>query len=91
MPTTCNKNRLITDRFIFQLIGGLSDEKGRWQESVKTLQAVVDNIVGDILVSAGSIAYLGIFPVSVSQLKVDPVSSDVLRRGNTVLMSQLLG
>ncbi|KAK2152282.1 hypothetical protein LSH36_335g03002 [Paralvinella palmiformis] len=44
-----------------KLIGGLGDEKIRWQESVEKLQYIIDNIVGDILISAGFIAYLGFF------------------------------
>ena len=58
-------NQPVTGHCVQQLIGGLADEKGRWQESVKTLQYVIDNIVGDILVTSGCIAYLGIFPVSI--------------------------
>ena len=47
-----------------KLIGGLADEKLRWQESVENLERIVGNIVGDILISAGCIAYLGPFTVS---------------------------
>jgi dynein heavy chain len=47
-----------------KLIGGLADEKGRWQESVAKLESVIGNIIGDVLVSAGSVAYLGPFTVS---------------------------
>ena len=52
----------------FQLIGGLADEKGRWQESVEKLSKVVDNIIGDVLISAGTVAYLGPFTVSTNIL-----------------------
>ena len=48
----------------FQLIGGLADEKGRWQDSVNRLEKVLRSIVGDVLVSAGYVAYLGPFTVS---------------------------
>ena len=48
---------------LFQLISGLADEKGRWQISVEKLQQVVSNIVGDILISAAFVAYLGVFDV----------------------------
>ena len=47
-----------------KLIGGLADEKGRWQESVNQLESVIKSIVGDVLVSAGYVAYLGPFTVS---------------------------
>ncbi|XP_030840434.1 dynein heavy chain 1, axonemal isoform X1 [Strongylocentrotus purpuratus] len=44
-----------------KLIGGLADEKGRWQESVDFLEKVINQITGDVLISAGYIAYLGPF------------------------------
>jgi len=44
------------------LLEGLGGEKTRWAESIIDLQKAYDNIVGDMLVSAGIIAYLGIFP-----------------------------
>lgn len=46
-----------------QLIGGLSDEKVRWQETVENLENMLDNISGDVLVAAGFVAYLGPFTV----------------------------
>lgn len=49
---------------LLQLIGGLADEKDRWAESVLRLDAVVGNIVGDVLISAACVAYLGPFTVS---------------------------
>uniref|UniRef100_A0A8D1UYI8 Dynein axonemal heavy chain 1 n=1 Tax=Sus scrofa TaxID=9823 RepID=A0A8D1UYI8_PIG len=44
-----------------KLINGLSDERVRWQETVENLQHMLDNIVGDVLVAAGFVAYLGPF------------------------------
>ncbi|ELV10380.1 Dynein heavy chain 1, axonemal [Tupaia chinensis] len=44
-----------------QLINGLSDEKVRWQETVESLEHMLDNISGDVLVAAGFVAYLGPF------------------------------
>ena len=36
----------LIERFIkFQLIGGLADEKRRWQESVEKLTQIIDNII----------------------------------------------
>ena len=49
---------------IFQLIGGLVDEKGRWQESVTEFDGQIINVVGDVMISSGIIAYLGSFTVS---------------------------
>lgn len=47
-----------------QLIGGLADEKDRWIESVDKLEQIIDNIIGDVLISSANIAYLGPFTVS---------------------------
>ena len=44
-----------------RLIGGLADEKIRWEETIDILTKRIKNIVGDLLLSAGCIAYLGIF------------------------------
>jgi dynein heavy chain len=44
-----------------KLIGGLADEKVRWAESVSLFDAQLKNIVGDVLVAAGSVAYLAPF------------------------------
>ena len=49
---------------VMQLIGGLADEKVRWQETVEILSKILSNIIGDILICSGSIAYLGFFNVS---------------------------
>lgn len=46
-----------------QLINGLSDEKVRWQETVENLEHMLNNISGNVLVSAGFVAYLGPFTV----------------------------
>jgi len=40
------------------------DEKDRWIESVTILNKTLANIVGDILIAAGFLAYLGLFTVS---------------------------
>ncbi|XP_066265765.1 dynein axonemal heavy chain 1-like isoform X2 [Branchiostoma lanceolatum] len=44
-----------------KLIGGLADEKIRWAESVKYLDKMVDNAIGDVLAASGAVAYLGVF------------------------------
>ncbi|KAL7843672.1 hypothetical protein AOLI_G00251840 [Acnodon oligacanthus] len=44
-----------------KLIGGLADEKVRWSEAVQHLEYLVDNVAGDVLMSAGYVAYLGPF------------------------------
>ena len=44
-----------------KLIGGLGGEKDRWEKAADDLQAIYDNLLGDVLISAGVIAYLGPF------------------------------
>eukprot|EP00494_Astrolonche_serrata_P032340 UN32609 len=44
-----------------KLIGGLGGEKKRWSESVATYNEQLENVVGDVVVSSGAIAYLGAF------------------------------
>jgi dynein heavy chain len=43
------------------LMSGLGGERTRWTESCTHLAQSYNNLVGDALVSAGSIAYLGVF------------------------------
>ena len=44
-----------------KLIGGLGGEKVRWTESVVLMNNLYENVLGDIIVSAGTISYLGPF------------------------------
>ncbi|KAI9097032.1 dynein heavy chain and region D6 of dynein motor-domain-containing protein [Phlyctochytrium arcticum] len=44
-----------------KLLGGLGGEKQRWTEVVKALDLTLFNLTGDVLLSAGVIAYLGAF------------------------------
>jgi len=44
-----------------KLIGGLGGELVRWKETVALLNDQYDNIIGDVLVTAGTIGYLGAF------------------------------
>jgi hypothetical protein len=41
------------------------DEKGRWQESVTEFDGQIINVVGDVMISSGVIAYLGSVTVSI--------------------------
>lgn len=47
-----------------QLTTGLGDEKVRWQENVAMLDNALENVIGDVLVSSGFVAYLGPFTVN---------------------------
>jgi len=44
-----------------KLISGLGGEKSRWKASSENLAIVYTNLTGDVLISAGMIAYLGAF------------------------------
>jgi len=44
-----------------KLIDGLGGERDRWTQFAKDLQVQYDNVVGDVLISSGLIAYLGAF------------------------------
>uniref|UniRef100_A0A8C5TGG8 Dynein axonemal heavy chain 12 n=1 Tax=Malurus cyaneus samueli TaxID=2593467 RepID=A0A8C5TGG8_9PASS len=50
-----------------KLIGGLGGEKTRWNQAAYDLQEEYDNLTGDILISAGVIAYLGAFTAGFRQ------------------------
>lgn len=51
---------------VLQLIGELADEKVRWKKTVQHLDYMVNNVAGDVLLSAAYVAYLGPFTVSLS-------------------------
>nr|KAG5711095.1 hypothetical protein BaRGS_004739 [Batillaria attramentaria] len=44
-----------------KLVGGLAGEKDRWRDTVQMLDELVTKIIGDVLISAGSVAYQGPF------------------------------
>ncbi|XP_029912440.1 dynein heavy chain 12, axonemal [Myripristis murdjan] len=50
-----------------KLIGGLGGEKTRWSKAADDLQNIYDNLTGDVLISAGVIAYLGAFTAGFRQ------------------------
>ena len=47
-----------------RLMQGLRSEQVRWQEASARLLELRETITGDMLLSAGTIAYLGIFPAA---------------------------
>ena len=47
-----------------KLIGGLGGEKQRWTEAASNFQHIYDNLLGDVLVSAAFVAYLGPFTLA---------------------------
>ncbi|XP_040928837.1 dynein axonemal heavy chain 3 isoform X2 [Betta splendens] len=46
-----------------KLIGGLGGEKDRWTEAARQLEMRYTNLTGDILLSSGTVSYLGAFTV----------------------------
>jgi dynein heavy chain len=44
-----------------KLIGGLGGEEARWRETVTSLTVAYNNILGDVIISAATISYLGPF------------------------------
>uniref|UniRef100_A0A8C4W100 Dynein axonemal heavy chain 1 n=1 Tax=Gopherus evgoodei TaxID=1825980 RepID=A0A8C4W100_9SAUR len=50
-----------------KLINGLADEKVRWQDTVQNLDYMINNVAGDVLISAGFVAYLGPFTVTLCE------------------------
>ena len=44
-----------------KLIGGLGGEKSRWITTVEDLKVAVVNVLGDIMIAAGAVAYSGAF------------------------------
>ena len=55
--TSCKSQLINADK----LIGGLGGEETRWTETVATLKVAYVNVLGDVIVSAGTISYLGVF------------------------------
>ncbi|GFQ95725.1 dynein heavy chain 3, axonemal [Trichonephila clavata] len=50
-----------------KMIAGLGGEKDRWNAAAESLTVAYNNIVGDVLLSSGVIAYLGAFTVDFRQ------------------------
>jgi dynein heavy chain, axonemal len=69
---SCEKKLLRAE----QLIGGLGGEKTRWSQSAADLNLLLTNVVGDVLLAAGCVAYLGCFT---TEYRVD-----IMENWNTV-------
>ncbi|KAJ1569497.1 Dynein heavy chain 1, axonemal [Cladochytrium tenue] len=62
-----------------KLISGLSGEKQRWALTVDQLDTKINNIIGDILLSAGVIAYSGAFTAEYRQALLKEWNSNLLQ------------
>lgn len=51
-----------------KLINGLGGEKERWNSQINSISHAYDHIIGDVLISAGIIAYLGAFTLEYRQV-----------------------
>ncbi|XP_050716714.1 dynein axonemal heavy chain 3-like isoform X3 [Eriocheir sinensis] len=63
----CEQKRDRSER----LIGGLGGERERWSNEAQTLSESLENVVGDVLIAAAFIAYLGAFTVEYRQKCLD--------------------
>jgi len=63
-----------------KLIGGLGGEKDRWSSTVKELETAYVNLVGDVMVSGATIAYLGAFTATYRNSLVKEWQQEVARR-----------
>ncbi|XP_046687492.1 LOW QUALITY PROTEIN: dynein axonemal heavy chain 1-like [Homalodisca vitripennis] len=56
-------SRLCEERMnrAFRLVNGLSDERLRWIQTIENINENMKTLVGDILISAGCVAYMGPF------------------------------
>ncbi|KAE8911583.1 Dynein heavy chain 7, axonemal [Phytophthora fragariae] len=66
-----------------QLIGGLGGEKARWSDMSAQLQIVYDNVVGDIMLASGVIAYLGAFTSIYRERAVDQWCTELTKQAIT--------
>ncbi|KAF1789121.1 P-loop containing nucleoside triphosphate hydrolase [Phytophthora cactorum] len=78
-----------------QLIGGLGGEKARWGDMSAQLQIVYDNVVGDIMLASGVIAYLGAFTSVYRERAVDQWCSELTKQditcSKTFTLTETLG
>ncbi|KAM8834259.1 LOW QUALITY PROTEIN: dynein axonemal heavy chain 12-like [Synchiropus picturatus] len=64
-----------------KLIGGLGGEKTRWSTAADHLQKTYDTLTGDVLISAGVVAYLGAFSAAFRQQATESWTSLCRSRG----------
>lgn len=63
------------------IAGGLGGEHTRWSEIAKDLGERYYKLTGDVLVSAGVVAYLGVFTASYRQKQLDRWTADCTKLG----------
>ncbi|KAG7175490.1 Dynein heavy chain 3, axonemal-like 17, partial [Homarus americanus] len=69
----CEQKRDRSER----LIGGLGGERDRWSNEAQQLSESLENIVGDVLIAAAIVAYLGAFTVDYRECQELGISCSV--------------
>lgn len=65
-----------------RLVTGLGDEKIRWSENIKTMKLEAVSLIGDSLLSAAFVSYIGAFSVVFRRTLFDEVWEPDLRQRN---------
>ena len=65
----CSKKLLRAEK----LLSGLGGERTRWTQVAQELEETYTNIVGDVLLSGGVVAYLGPFTVDFRLVSAGPL------------------
>ncbi|GBG80555.1 hypothetical protein CBR_g31015 [Chara braunii] len=74
---SCTKKLTVAQR----LLAGLGDEKIRWRAAAAELKDKLDHLAGDLMLSAGIIAYLGPLTLPYRSACVDTWRADCAERG----------
>ncbi|CAG5134524.1 unnamed protein product, partial [Candidula unifasciata] len=64
-----------------RLVSGLSSERIRWEQTVKELEGRMEHLIGDVLISAAFMSYLGPFLTSYRQEMVQKWMKEVIKLG----------
>jgi dynein heavy chain len=70
-----------------KLIGGLGGEKSRWSQTAKDLHGLLGNVIGDVILSSGTVAYLGAFTVDYRKRSDQELERVLFESGDSVLQA----
>jgi dynein heavy chain len=74
-----------------KLIGGLGGEKSRWSQTAKDLHGLLGNVIGDVILSSGTVAYLGAFTVDYRNALIKNWNAFLFESGDSVLQAVFVG
>ena len=78
-----------------ELISGLGGEKSRWTQVAEDLKVTYSNLTGDVLVSGGYVAYLGVFMKNYRDDVIEDwialLGKLAVPRSDTFLLAKVLG